>query len=53
MPKTFCVGDNPFALTPEEIASLEPNYKKPKNKVLNYIFVMIFCLNSIAKNTLI
>ena len=26
-------GDNPFALTEEEIKSLEPNYKKPKHKV--------------------
>ena len=26
-------GNNPFALTEEEIKSLEPNYKKPKHKV--------------------
>ena len=50
MPRDFEVGDNPFALTPEEIKSLEPNYKKPKNKV---IICYAFCLNSIAKSTLI
>ena len=50
MPKIFEEGDNPFALTPEEIKSLEPNYKKPKNKVS---ICYAFCLNSIAKSTLI
>ena len=34
MPRDFEVGDNPFALTAEEIKSLEPGYKKPKNKVI-------------------
>ena len=50
MPRDFEVGDNPFALTPEEIKSLEPNYKKPKNKV---IICFDFCLKSIAKSTLL
>ena len=30
---------NPFRLTKEEIASLDPNYKKPKKKVNNWLFV--------------
>ena len=46
MPRDFEVGDNPFALTAEEIKSLEPGYKKPKNKV---IICYVFCLNSIAE----
>ena len=29
---------NPFRLTKEEIASLDPNYKKPKKKVNNRVF---------------
>ena len=47
MPRDFEVGDNPFALTAEEIKSLEPGYKKPKNKV---IIGFVFCLNFNAKS---
>ena len=41
MPRDFEVGDNPFALTAEEIKSLEPGYKKPKNKVI-ICYAMLF-----------